>query len=80
MRTAWTKEHLVCKHAITLGHSIELLTCATYLSALQSYLTFCKLYNLLIEPTADTLSFYTIYMCHHIQPRSVASYLLGIYN
>ncbi|KAI0054896.1 hypothetical protein BV25DRAFT_1769720, partial [Artomyces pyxidatus] len=33
-----------------------------------------------ITPTPDTLSFYCVYMCHHIQPRSVASYLSGICN
>ncbi|KIJ22669.1 hypothetical protein M422DRAFT_196909 [Sphaerobolus stellatus SS14] len=31
-----------------------------------------------VEPTADTLSFYTVYMCNHIKPSSVASYLSGI--
>ncbi|KIJ38858.1 hypothetical protein M422DRAFT_101211, partial [Sphaerobolus stellatus SS14] len=33
-----------------------------------------------VEPTADILSFYTVYMCHHIKPTSVASYLSGIQN
>ncbi|KAI0737012.1 hypothetical protein BC629DRAFT_1265215, partial [Irpex lacteus] len=33
-----------------------------------------------IEPTPDTLSFYTVYMCHHIKPASVDSYLSGICN
>lgn len=31
-----------------------------------------------IEPTAETLSLYATYMCHHIEPRSVDSYLSGI--
>ncbi|KAF8576080.1 hypothetical protein K439DRAFT_1263413, partial [Ramaria rubella] len=33
-----------------------------------------------IEPTVDTLSFYVIFMCHHIKPQSVGSYLSGICN
>ena len=39
---------------------------------------FCKLHNFLIEPTTNTLSFYTIYMYYHIQLCLVASYLSGI--
>ncbi|KAI0820343.1 hypothetical protein BC628DRAFT_1279279, partial [Trametes gibbosa] len=31
-----------------------------------------------IEPTAETLSLFATYMCHHIEPRSVDSYLSGI--
>ncbi|KIJ46785.1 hypothetical protein M422DRAFT_164836 [Sphaerobolus stellatus SS14] len=33
-----------------------------------------------VESTADTLSLYTVYMCNHIKPSSVASYLSGIQN
>ena len=78
--SAWTKEHLVHECAIALGHSIKLSTYTTYYLALQSYLIFCKLHNFPIDSTPDMLSFYTIYMCHHIQPCSVGSYLLGICN
>jgi len=31
-----------------------------------------------VEPTPDTLSLFTVYMCHHINPRSVNTYLSGI--
>src|SRR5260370_27449066 len=31
-----------------------------------------------ICPTADTLSFFTVYMCHFIRPSSIKSYLSGI--
>jgi hypothetical protein len=31
-----------------------------------------------IEPTPDTLSFFIVYMSHHISPRSVKSYLSGL--
>ncbi|GLB44965.1 hypothetical protein LshimejAT787_1900430 [Lyophyllum shimeji] len=33
-----------------------------------------------LKPTPDTLSFFVVYMCHHINPRSVANYLSGICN
>ncbi|OSC98604.1 hypothetical protein PYCCODRAFT_1338839, partial [Trametes coccinea BRFM310] len=33
-----------------------------------------------IDPTVDTLSFYVVFMCHHIKPDSVDSYLSGICN
>ncbi|KAG1799971.1 hypothetical protein EV424DRAFT_1274656, partial [Suillus variegatus] len=36
------------------------------------------LHHFPVEPTPDTLSFYVVYMCQHIQPRSVESYLTGI--
>ncbi|KAG1893222.1 uncharacterized protein F5891DRAFT_918980, partial [Suillus fuscotomentosus] len=31
-----------------------------------------------VEPSVDTLSFYVVYMCQHIQPRSVECYLSSI--
>src|SRR5258708_16784989 len=36
------------------------------------------MHHLPIQPTPDTLSFYIVYMSHHIQPQSVKSYLSGI--
>ncbi|TDL28543.1 hypothetical protein BD410DRAFT_811641 [Rickenella mellea] len=44
----------------------------------KSYLSFCKLHHLPLDPTPDTLSFFVVYMAHHINPSSVASYLSGI--
>ncbi|THH15422.1 hypothetical protein EW146_g5063 [Bondarzewia mesenterica] len=41
---------------------------------------FCKLHAFPITPTEDTLSFFIVYMSHHIQPDSVATYLSGICN
>ncbi|KIK61187.1 hypothetical protein GYMLUDRAFT_126680, partial [Collybiopsis luxurians FD-317 M1] len=35
-------------------------------------------HNFPFDPTPDTLSFYVVYMCHHIEPRSVGTYLSGI--
>ncbi|KJA22750.1 hypothetical protein HYPSUDRAFT_110934, partial [Hypholoma sublateritium FD-334 SS-4] len=33
-----------------------------------------------VEPTEDTLSFFVVYMSHHIKPDSVGTYLSGICN
>ncbi|KAF8573035.1 hypothetical protein K439DRAFT_1251537, partial [Ramaria rubella] len=77
---AWLRERLLREHAIALGHAIELSTAQTYNSHLQSYLTFCKLHDFPVQPTVDTLSFYVVFMCHHIKPASVSAYLSGIAN
>jgi len=53
-------------------------TLLNYGSALNSYLNFVKLHDLLMEPNEENLSFFTVYMCHHINPRSVNNYLSGI--
>ncbi|KAJ7129203.1 hypothetical protein C8R44DRAFT_544828, partial [Mycena epipterygia] len=36
------------------------------------------IHGLQLNPTPETLSLYTVYMCHHIDPRSVGNYLSGI--
>ena len=36
------------------------------------------MHNFPIDPTPDTLSFFKVYMSHHIKPSSVDNYLLGI--
>ena len=80
LREAWTHKGLLHEWAIALGHTIDHSSAQTYNSHLQSYLTFCKLHNFAIEPTANMLSFYTVFMAHHINPRSVGAYLSGICN
>ena len=77
---SWTHNQLLHECAIALGHAIDHSTAQTYNSHLQSYLTFCKIHHFEIESTADMLSFYVIFMCHHIDPRSVSTYLSGICN
>jgi hypothetical protein len=69
---------LLHERAIALGFSLEASSRASYSSALQSYLSFCKSHGFDIKPTPDTLSFYTVFMSHHINPRSVSTYLSGI--
>lgn len=79
-RTPWTMDRLVHERSIALGLAIDKSTASTYSSALNSYLTFCKMHSFPIEPTPETLSFFTVYMCHHIKPPYVDSYLSGICN
>ena len=52
-------------------------TWKNYGSALNSYLNFVKMHNYPLNPTPHTLSLFTIYMCHHIKPDSVGTYLSG---
>lgn len=77
-RQPWSLERLVFERAVALGHSLARSTQGAYSSALNSYLEFCKLHNRSIEPTDETISFYVVFMSHHIQPRSVENYLSGI--
>jgi hypothetical protein len=77
-RTAWPRDRLLRERAIALGLAIDLSTLRTYGSALNSYLSFVRLHDLPVEPTPDTLSFFVVFMSHHIEPRSVRSYLSGI--
>ena len=74
----WMWEHLVCKQAIALGQVIDVSTWKNYGSALNSYISFVYMHDMPVEPTAETLSLYTVYMCHHIKPDSVDTYLSGI--
>lgn len=77
-RAPWSHERLVHERAVALGNALDKSTFKTYGSALNSYLAFVKNHNLPVKPTEDTLSFFTVYMSHHINPRSVNSYLSGI--
>jgi hypothetical protein len=76
----WTLERLNYERSILLGMSIDRSTAVTYTSALNSYLTFCKLHGLPVEPTPQTLSYYVTFQSAFINPKSVDSYLSGICN
>jgi hypothetical protein len=80
IRPAWTLERLVHERSILLGMAIDTSTHLSYTSALNSYLTFCKLHNLDIDPTPETLSLFIAYQSTFINPKSVDSYLSGIAN
>ena len=77
-REVWSRERLVHERAIALGNVLDRSTLSNYSSALNSYLNFVKLHGFPVDPTPETLSFYTVYMCHHVNPRSVNTYLSGI--
>ncbi|KIJ43642.1 hypothetical protein M422DRAFT_169609 [Sphaerobolus stellatus SS14] len=79
-RTAWSLDRLKHERAVALGHALEASTSVTYTSQLQSYLSFCKMHGFSAEPTTDMLSFFVVYMAHHIKPSSVGCYLSGICN
>ena len=76
IRIAWSHEQLLCECAIAIRHALDNSTLQTYNSHLQSYLSFCKLHDLPLNPTLDTLSFYIIFMAHHIKPNSVLNIFL----
>ena len=77
-RVAWTRERLLHERSLAMGQSIDISTWKNYGSALNSYLTFVRIHNFPVEPTPDTLSFFIVFMCHHIKPDSVDTYLSGI--
>ena len=64
--------------ALALGHAIDTSTLNSCSSALNSYLLFIHIHNLPVEPTPDTLSFFAVFMLHHIDLKSVSNYLSGI--
>ena len=76
----WTMERLIHEHSILLGMAIDNTTTNTYSSATNSYLAFCKLHKLPIDPRPETLSYYVTFQSSHINPKSVESYLSGICN
>jgi len=71
-------DHLIHEQSILLGMAIDNSTANTYTSATNSYLTFCKLHNIPINPTSKTLSYYITFQSSHINPKSIESYLSGI--
>ena len=77
-REAWTMNRLINERSISLGYSLDSSSFGAYTSALNSYITFCDLHNLPVDPTPDTLSFYIVFLSSHIDPKSVNSYLSGI--
>ena len=71
-------DRLLRERAIALGQAIDTSTLGSYSSALNFYLTFVRLHDLPVEPTPDTLSFFAVFMSHHIDPKSVLNYLSGV--
>ena len=73
-------QQLVYEHSILLSMAINTATHLFYTSALNTYLTFCKLHDFDIGPTPETLSLYVTYQSMFINPKSIDSYLSGFIN
>jgi hypothetical protein len=71
-------DRLINERSISLGYSLDSSSFGAYTSALNSYLTFCNLHHLPVDPTPDTLSFFIVFLSSHINPKSVNSYLSGV--
>ena len=80
VREAWTMERLNAELAINLGMAIDRSTHSSYTSALNSYITFCRLHGFDIEPTPKTLALYVTFQSTYINPKSVNTYLSSICN
>lgn len=78
IREPWSRERLIHERSMALANALDPSTQVTYNSHLQSYLNFCKIHQFPTDPTADTLSFFIVYMSKHINPRSLSGYLSGI--
>ena len=78
IRQCWMLTKLAQAHAMALANSVDLSTQHSYGSALNSWLAFVDLHEFPFEPTLETLSYFIVYMSHHINPRSVKCYLSGL--
>ena len=77
-RLPWTIDTFIHECTVAASNSIDLSTQQTYGSALNSWLAFVEMHHFPIEPSIDTLSFFVVYMSHHISPWSVKLYLSGL--
>ncbi|KAJ8519646.1 hypothetical protein ONZ45_g3460 [Pleurotus djamor] len=80
IRAAWSKERLLQERAVAMGLALDTSTHKSYSSALNAYINFCNIHDFPLTPTADTLSFFVVFMSFHIKVSSVDSYLSGICN
>jgi hypothetical protein len=71
IQEAWTLKRLNAELTINLGMAIDRSTHSSYTSALNSYITFCRLHGFDIEPSQCTLTLYVTFQCTYINPKSV---------
>jgi len=76
----WSMEKLLHERSILLGMEIDHSTHLNYTSAVNSYLTFCRVHKLNMEPTPETLSFYATYITLFLEPHPINTYLSNIAN
>ena len=78
VRQHWMLTELAQAHVMALANSVDLSTQQSYGSALNSWLAFVTLHEFPFEPTLETLSYFIVYMSHHINPHSVKCYLSSL--
>lgn len=78
IQQAWTLTELAQGRAQALANSVDLSTRRAYGSALNSWIAFVELHHFPFEPNLETLAYFIVFMSHHINPRSVKSYLSGL--
>jgi hypothetical protein len=71
-------DELLQERALALSNSVDISSDQSYGSALNSWIAFIKMHNFPLELNIDTLSFFIVYMSHHIRPKSVKYYLSGL--
>ncbi|KAH7869241.1 uncharacterized protein C8R40DRAFT_1176903 [Lentinula edodes] len=74
-RKPWSIAELVRGRNVALGLATDVSSQRSYNSHLNSYIACCTMHSFPLDPTPDTLSFFIVYMSHHIEPRSVGTYL-----
>ena len=67
-RARLSLERLNHERSIALGYAIDSRSHLAYTSALNSYISFCNLHEFPIEPTENTLSYFTVYVPSHLPP------------
>lgn len=80
-REPWQPDRFARERAITLGMTLEPSTRDVYNSATRSYLNFCKVHNLPIDPTPENLSNFILWICiaePAVAPATASGYLSGI--
>ena len=68
--------HLLCL-ILLMSQPLKLMAQHSIPGSL-SWITFIQMHNFPLEPNPDTLSFFIVYMSHHIHPKSVRSYLSSL--
>lgn len=79
-REPWPVSKLQHFCTMAINASLDPATWDVYSSFHNLWIYFCEIYNFDVEPTLDTLSYYTVFMSYHIDPCSVGKYLTGICN
>lgn len=74
----WSLEKFDREVSLAITNSPDANTQAAYSSALNTYLSCCQRHDFPIKPTVQTLTYFTVYMCHYIKPVPVNSYLSGV--